>query len=66
MHLKMFFSNSIFLGSIPPSETAPTKGLPRDVKPTAEYRPWQEVASHPGHAFRARVGAKCVRFIATV
>jgi len=29
--------------------------LPRDPKPAAEYGPWQQVRSAPGHAFRTRI-----------
>lgn len=32
--------------------------LPRDPRPTADYGPWREVESHPGHAFRTRVVAR--------
>lgn len=33
-------------------------GLPRDPKHQDEYGPWQEVADHPGNAFRVRVSRK--------
>ncbi|MEP0942082.1 MAG: hypothetical protein ABJH63_01815 [Rhizobiaceae bacterium] len=30
-------------------------GLPKDPNNQSEYGPWQQVADHPGHAFRTRV-----------